>query len=129
MVNCYLLHSHTVNFRKKAPPPPNEVKFVRCTLNKLKLTFVPRATLSHFTVSRFLFCFKKWGLLLNGELLSAAFAYCKFPEKSLPPERSKARSLYSEQVETDLCAACHAFTLHGFSLFVLFLKTGASFKW
>ena len=57
MVNCYLLHSHTVNFRKKAPPPP---------------------------------------------------------------ERSKVRSLYSEQVETDLCAACHAFTLHGFSLFVLF---------
>ena len=25
---------------------------------------------------------------------------------------SKVRSLYSEQVETDLCAAFHAFTLH-----------------
>ena len=25
------------------------LKFVHCTLNKLKLTFVPRATLSHFT--------------------------------------------------------------------------------
>ena len=24
----------------------------------------------------------------------------------------KVHSLYSEQVETDLCAACHAFTLH-----------------
>ena len=29
-----------------------EVKFVHCTLNKLKVTFVPRPTLSHFTCVR-----------------------------------------------------------------------------
>ena len=26
--------------------------------------------------------------------------------------KGKVRSLYSEQIKTDLCAACHAFTLH-----------------
>ena len=32
------------------------VKFVHCTLNRLKLTFVPRATLLHFTCVRACAC-------------------------------------------------------------------------
>ena len=33
-------------------------------------------------------------------------------DASFMPINSKVRSLYSEHVETDLCAACHAFATH-----------------
>ena len=32
--------------------------------------------------------------------------------ETLSGATGKVRSLYSEQIETDLCAACHAFILH-----------------
>ena len=44
---------------------------------------------------------------LQKQVCNGAYDHYNYMETRL-----KVRSLYSEQVETGLCAACHAFTLH-----------------